>query len=123
MTRRRIGLNGRTTDRECSTEGKVIRTQRRLARVEVSVATRSGKQCRFLMAGGRLSGLRTCATPVFVRVRVVSFDRSSAKSTWQLAKGVRLPPGTYVVTVRGVDRDRNVEVAKRKSNRATFRVR
>jgi len=53
----------------------------------------------------------------------VSFSRSKAKSTWQLTKEVRLVAGAYAVTARGVDRDGNVEVAKRSSNRATFRVR
>lgn len=123
VTRRRLGLNGRTTDRECSPEGRAIRTQRRLARVEVSVALKSKGRCRYLTTSGRLSKAQSRAKPIFVRARVVGFDRKTAKSTWRLAKGVRLARGTYSVTVRGVDRDRNVEVAKRKSNRATLRVR
>jgi len=123
VTRKRIELKGRTTDRECSAEGRIVPTRRRLARVEVSVATRSARQCRFLLTSGRLSGRRSCAKPAFVRGRVVSFNRRSGKSAWQLSKGVLLRPGTYTAIARGVDRDGDVEVAKRRSNRATFRVR
>jgi hypothetical protein len=53
---------------------------------------------------------------------VVSFNRGSAKSSWQLSKGVRLPRGSYSVVVRGVDRDGNIEVKKRSSNRAKLRA-
>ena len=87
------------------------------------MALKSKGRCRYLTTSGRLSKAQSCAKPIFVRARVVGFDRKTAKSTWRLAKGVRLARGTYSVTVRGVDRDRNVEVAKRKSNRATLRVR
>jgi hypothetical protein len=123
LTRTRVLLSGRTTDRECSPEGRVIRTKRKLARVEVSVATRKGKQCRFVTFQGTLSSPRSCARPVWLRATTVSFDAKKAKTAWKLARAVKVPAGRYNVIVRGVDRDRNLEVKKLRSNRAKLRAR
>jgi len=122
VTRKRILLTGRTTDLECSPEGRSVRTKRKLARVEVSVATRRGKQCRFLTSKGTLGSLRSCARSVWLRTKTVSFDARKSKTSWQLARAVTLPRGSYSVTVRGIDRDGNVEVKKRSSNRARLRA-
>ncbi len=123
LTRTRVLFTGRTTDRECTPDGRIVRTERKLSRVEISVATREGKQCRFLTAKGTLSSARSCARPVWLRAKTVSFDAKKAKTSWRLARAVRLPAGRYTVIVRGVDRDGNVEVKKRRSNRATLRAR
>jgi len=123
VSRRRIIVNGRTTDRECSPDGRIVRTRRRLARVEVSVGTRSAKQCRYLTSSGRLSPARDCAQPIYVRARVVRFIRSRAKSFWRLSRSARLRRGRYTAIVRGVDRDGNVEIKQRPTNRATLIVR
>ncbi len=122
LTRTRILLTGRTTDRECSPQGRVIRTTRKLARVEVSVQTRRGKQCRSLTSKGTLAGARSCARPVWVRAKTVSFDAKKSKTSWRLTRAVKVPRGRYSVTVRGVDRDGNVEAGTRKSNRITLRT-
>ena len=123
LSTRRINLTGQTTDRECSPEGRIIRRQRRLARVEVSLATPVGKQCRFLTSAGRLSAPRSCASPLFVAAQTVSFDAKKAKTTWRLARRASLRRGRYSAVVRGIDQDGNVEQAKRRSNRASFQLR
>ena len=45
------------------------------------------------------------------------------KTTWKLDRPVTLRPGTYTAIIRATDREGNVETAKRRTNRARFRVR
>lgn len=123
MTRRRINLSGRSTDRECSPEGRIIRTKRPLARVEVSVAIRVAKRCRYLTSSGALTAPRSCGKPLYLRARITGFDANKAKSAWRLTTKVKLPRGRYSAAVRAIDRDGNAEQAKRRSNRATFQAR
>jgi serine protease AprX len=122
LTRTRIVLTGRTTDRECSPEGRAIAIKRKLERVEVSLATRAGKQCRFLTAKGTLSGPRSCRSPVWLPATTVGFDPKKAKTSWKLSRAVTLPAGRYNAIVRGIDRDGNVEANKRPTNRAKLRA-
>lgn len=121
LTRTRILLSGRATDRECSPNGRAVRSEQKLARVEVSVAVRAGKKCRFLTAKGTLSGPRSCARPLWLKTNTVSFDAKKANTAWKYARAVKLPAGRYSVVVRGVDRDGNLEAKKRSSNRAMLR--
>ncbi len=88
----------------------------------MSVQTRAGKQCRSMTPKGALSSPRSCARPIWVRAKTVSFDAKKAKTSWRLARGVKLRGGRYNVTVRGVDRDGNVEVGTRRSNRIALPV-
>ena len=45
------------------------------------------------------------------------------ETIWSLSKPVSLQPGSYTAIVRALDREGNTEVAKRRSNRAQFKVR
>ena len=50
FSRRRLSLTGRTTDRDCTLTGEDVRSQRRVQRIEVSIATRRKKACLFVQA-------------------------------------------------------------------------
>lgn len=122
-TRKRLSLFGRTTDRDCTPDGTDVRAKRPLERIEVSVGTRakSRKQCQFVQSSGNLSAARSCSKPIYLRARAVKFQ--NGKATWILSKPVSLKPGSYTAVVRALDREGNTEVAKRRTNRAQFKVR
>jgi len=119
--RRQLSLFGRTTDRDCTRDGTDVRAKRPLERIEVSVGTRAKKQCLFVQSSGKLSAARPCSKPIYLRASAVKFQ--DGKTTWSLSKPVSLQPGSYTAIVRALDREGNTEVAKRRTNRAQFKVR
>jgi hypothetical protein len=90
-----LQLSGRATDAGCG--GAV-------ARVEVAIARKVGKKCRFVGAGGR----RSCAKPVFLK----------AKGTTRWSLTVKLPRGSYALQLRARDRAGNLQRAITKRVRA-----
>ena len=81
--RRRV-LSGRAADRGCGS----------VARVELFVARRAGRRCRFLTARGRLSRVRTCRRPVYVRAK--------GTTAWRLTLP-RALRGRFSARARAVD--------------------
>jgi hypothetical protein len=75
-----------------------------------------GANCRFLTRAGTLTGFRNCRRPVLLR--------ATGTSKWQITLTPRgLPPGSYRVVVRGVDRSKNKERPAKGRNIGHFRVR
>jgi hypothetical protein len=120
-TRRRLALSGRSIVVDCTT-GKLATGK--VKRVRVSVARReSAGRCRFLRSGGRLGPRRKCAPPAYLNARVRSKRGARNKTLWTLSLRVRLPRGSYVATVRGVDATGRHETISRATNTLTFRIR
>jgi hypothetical protein len=97
VSRRRVRVRGRASDRGCAG----------LAAVLVSVAKPRGLRCRFLQANGRLTPLRLCRRPVRLR--------ATGTRSWRLSLRAHLPPGRYRVQVRAVDRRGNGQAPGRAS--------
>lgn len=76
----------------------------RLARVEVSVALRAGKRCRFLDRRGRPGRARACR-------RGTNWRRARGTARWSL-RTARLPRGRYLVLARAVDAFGNTAVTR-----------
>jgi hypothetical protein len=90
----------------------------RLRSVQVAVHRQSGKQCRWLTGtSGRMSALRSCSRPVWLRAR--------GTSTWSYALRRALPSGSYVLRSRAVIRAGFPEASWSSGdrNRRSFRVR
>jgi hypothetical protein len=104
-TRGRLTIAGTANDASpCASKGRV-------ARVEVAVARKLGKRCRFLNAKGRAGRARSCHKPVFLKAK--------GTSRWTLTIK-RLPArGTYVVVVRARDASGNVGRALTRTRRLT----
>jgi hypothetical protein len=87
----------------------------RVRRVQVAVARRTGKRCRFLRADGRFTKRRRCARPVFLR--------ASGTTRWRFSLNLRLPRGRYVAYSRAADTAGTIERwgGKRKVLRARVR--
>jgi hypothetical protein len=98
----RITVQGGSRDRNCRTRSGKPR------RVEVSIARKVGKRCRFLERGGRLSAPRRC--------RQRSYLGTKGRRRWRAAKRWPRRPGTYVIASRATDRTGNIEITKSKGN-------
>jgi hypothetical protein len=95
VKKHKLALRGRANDAGCG--GAV-------ARVEVAISRKAGKQCRFLGASGR----RSCAKPFFLK--------ANGTATWSLT--VKLPPGRYTLQLRARDRAGNLQRAVTKRVKA-----
>ena len=102
--RGRLRVRGRARDTGCGG----------LRRVEVSIARRAGRRCRFVRRSGRLGARRRCRNAVWLNAR--------GRSRWRLAVRRGLPPGRYVARSRARDRAGNVE-RRRRGARRVVRVR
>ena len=85
----------------------------KVSRVQVAIAHLDGKKCRFVRSGGRLSGVRSCSKPIYVRAR--------GAKRWSLSLRGTFPAGRYRAWVRGRDARGNVE-KRGKRNTVTFRI-
>jgi subtilase family serine protease len=103
-----FSVSGTAHDRGCGARGRGI-----LARIEVAVARKTGKRCRFLSRGGGLGATRSCSRPRYLRAK--------GTGRWSLAIRRRLRAGSYVFIVRAVDLAGNRE-RPGKANRRTLRV-
>jgi hypothetical protein len=109
--RRKLRLSGTSSDRGC---GKSFRGTVR--RIRVSIARRTGKKCRSLLANGKLSRKRTSC-------RRTTYVSAKGKTKWSLTLKRRLPKGQYQIWVRGIDAAGNVEKKSRKRNFKRLRLR
>src|SRR5829696_6646996 len=101
-----------------------VRGKRRrgtVARVELSITRKSGRRCRHVGAGGRLTHAASCNSRRWLRARLGKPRRG--KVPWTFRKGTVLPRGTYEVRARTVDRTGNVERVARKQSRKRVRIR
>jgi hypothetical protein len=64
-------------------------------RVEVSVASRVGKQCRYLAATHKLSGKASCNKPKWMAAK--------GTTSWTLRMPKKLAAGVYVIRTRATD--------------------
>jgi hypothetical protein len=64
-------------------------------RVDVSVAKRTGKRCRFLAPNHRLARSASCSTPNWMPAK--------GTTTWTFRMPKKLAAGTYVVSTRATD--------------------
>jgi gamma-glutamyltranspeptidase/glutathione hydrolase len=92
----RLAVRVRAGDRGCG--GAV-------ARIEVWIARRAGRRCRFVTVTGRLTRPRACAKPVVLRLRSTGARR--------LTLPRHLPPGRYVVAARALDARGNRSAVRR----------
>ena len=116
-TRRRVSLSGRTVDLAC--RGNAQRG--RVRSVDVAVARRVGKRCRWLGRSGRIGKRVSCAKPVYRRARLGR--QRAGKVPWTARVAARLPRGSYLARVRATDTGGAVERRVGRYNRRSFRVR
>jgi hypothetical protein len=118
-TRRRgIAISGRAIAFRCVANRRRVGA---VARVEVAVARKSGRKCRYLTRAGRLGKARSCARNEWLRARLGR--QRAGKVPWTFRSGARLPRGVYELRVRAIDRTGAVERQPRKQGRKTIRVR
>jgi hypothetical protein len=101
---RKLALHGRASDTGCGA-GTV-------ARVEVAIARKVGKKCRFVTAGGKLGKARGCSRPLFLKAK--------GTTAWSLRLKRKLPRASYTVLVRARDAAGNLQS---KAAKRTLRVR
>jgi hypothetical protein len=114
LTRRRLLVRGRASDRGCAGQGAVRASRGRVARVRVAVWRRRAGRCRYLTRRGRLSRRRSCRRPIWLRAR--------GRRRFVLRRRVRLRPGPYRVAARAVDARGN-RARRTRANTVRFRVR
>ncbi|HEV2999168.1 MAG TPA: hypothetical protein VGW75_00410, partial [Solirubrobacteraceae bacterium] len=114
VSRRRIVLGGGA--RDTAPEGLTAR----VARVNVTIARRSGRLCRFLGAQGRFGKRRPCSAVPSVPARVRTPNRVVR---WNYAVGAALPKGRYFAFARAIDAAGNAERARTRDNLVSFRIR
>jgi hypothetical protein len=108
VSSRGLTLRGRTSDRGCDSRG-----HGRVRSVSVALARRTGKGCRFAGADGRFGPRTGCVPTRYLRAR--------GTATWRFRFAHRLPKGSYVAWVRGVDAAGNAEAPRRYTNRLRVR--
>jgi hypothetical protein len=115
-----VSLRGRTVDLACRGNSR----RGRVRAVDVAVAQRVGRRCRWLSRGGRLSRRATsCSRPSFAgRGRLGRLRAGKVPWTARVA-GRGLPRGAYLVVARATDTGGAVERKLRRFNRRTFRIR
>jgi hypothetical protein len=109
-SRRRIVLRGHAADAACG------RSRGRVKRVQVALARRAGKRCRFLNGRGHFGRPTGCS-----RRRVYLSARGAGR--WRFARRGHFRRGTYRAFVRAIDAAGNLELRRRRDNALTFRVR
>jgi hypothetical protein len=113
MSRRRVSVAGLSRDLDCrlALNARERRNRGRVKRIEVSIARTIGRRCRFVLAGGRLGGPRSCARPVYAFRARVTFDARRHLNRWLLRKRFArlLPRGSYRLQARATDLSGNRE--------------
>jgi hypothetical protein len=105
-----LKLRGRTSDRKCKgVKGKV-------KRVNVAVALRTGKKCRFLQKNHKLG------SKAFDCNRQRTYQRAAGTTKWSFRVKGALPKGHYTAFVRATDSVGNTELRNLRRNRIRFRV-
>jgi len=107
VTKRRIKLRGRASDRDCG--GRQLPK-----RVDVSIARKQGKRCRFLAKKG-LAKPRPCNQPTYLRAK--------GKRRWHFRHRLPGRRGVFVITSRATDSAGNVEISRSKRNRQRIKRR
>jgi hypothetical protein len=105
-SRRRLSLGGRASAFRC-VRGR--RAAGRVVGVQLFVARRAARRCRFLTRRGRLGRARSCRRRSYLRARLG--PQRAGKVPWTYRTRARLPRGRYVVGVRA--RDANGRVSRR----------
>jgi beta-glucosidase len=118
-TRRRLSLSGRTVDLAC--RGNAQRG--RVRSVDVAVAKRVGKRCRWLARSGRLGRRASCTKPVYSGRGRLGRLRAGKVPWTARVRGSGLSRGSYLVVARAVDTGGAVERRLRRFNRRTVRIR
>lgn len=96
ISKRRLVLRGRASDRGCAG----------LRRVTVAIARHEGRRrCRYVTASGRLRRVSRCSQPTWIAAKGLG--------SWRLRIARHLPKGGYTAHVRAVDRSGNVEIFRR----------
>jgi hypothetical protein len=117
--RRGVAATGRAIGFRCVNQRRRPGT---VARVEVAVARKSGKRCRYMNSRGRLGKARPCGKNDWLRARLGR--QRAGKVPWTFSnRKARLPRGVYELRVRAVDKTGTVEKQPRKQARKRFRVR
>jgi beta-glucosidase len=116
-TRRRVSLSGRAVDLAC--RGNAQRG--RVRSVEVAIAQRTGKRCRWIGRSGRLGKPGSCNQPVYRRGR--TGRERAGKVPWTARVRAKLRRGNYLAVVRATDTGGAVERKVGRYNRRLFRVR
>jgi hypothetical protein len=101
----KLSLGGRASDRGCVA---AISVAGAVARVEVAISrTAPRHRCRFVDAGGKLTGARSCTKPVWLKAK--------GTTRWSLSFKRPLPRATYTIQVRALDvaGNRQATAAKR----------
>ena len=93
----------------------------KVGRVEMSIARKSGKRCRYLGSRGRLGPARSCTKLEYVRTKLGR--QRGGKVAWSYRTRSKLPRGTYQLRVRAVDSTGTVDQKLRRYGRKTVRVR
>ena len=118
VTRRGARASGRAIAFRCRNNRRV---RGRVGRVDVSVARKTGRRCRFVGARGRLGKARSCRRTRWVRARIGR--RRVGKVPWTFRSRAKLPRGAYTMRVRAVDDTGTVDFKPRKYGRKRARVR
>jgi hypothetical protein len=102
--KRRLRIRGRASDSGCAASA--------IARVEVAIARKAGRRCRFVKRSGKLTLRRACSRALFLA--------ANGAASWSLTARRRLPRGTYIIRVRARDSAGNLQAPPAKR---TVRVR
>ena len=117
--RRGLTATGRAIGFRCVNQRRRPGT---VARVEVAVARKSGKRCRYMNSRGRLGKARPCSKNDWLRARLGR--RRAGKVPWTFSnRRARLPRGVYELRVRAIDKNGTVEKQPRRQARKRFRIR
>jgi hypothetical protein len=124
ITRRSIKGRGRRfqmsgTSRDLACRGK--KALGKVKRVDVAVAKKTGRRCRFFRGRGRFTAKRSCFRPVYVRAKLRKTKRGV--TPWTFVGGHGFGPALYSLRARGVDSDGNVEARFRSLNHRVVRIR
>ena len=110
----RLVISGSASDRGCRRDvarGK-LSVPGKVARVQLWVARRDGRRCRFATARGRLTRARSCRNRLLVTAR--------GTRRFRLRLGRSLPAGRYTVAVRAIDgRGNRSKVRRARVNEAS----
>jgi len=102
--KRRLRVRGRASDTGCAASA--------VARVELAIARKTGRKCRFVTRSGALTRKRACSRAVFLAAK--------GTTSWSLAAKRKLPRGTYTIRVRARDAAGNLQA---RAAKRTVRVR
>jgi predicted acyl esterase len=101
-------VTGTASERACASDAPATRSRERVAVVYLTVVSRlAHNRCRYVEATGRLSGARSCGTPIRLRAQ--------GTGHWQMRiRGIA--PGQYLITADAVDALHRHQPASRSSS-------